>query len=232
MFMKKNQVIVFVLALLLVTVGYLGIGKDVEGQTQEISSNSVGTVGAVNNENTEKDENETIGDATLVNGPALVPNEEGAKSDASSVTENNNASLDNAKESNNATETANTNVIQNEQAVQDDYFASSKLQRDTMYSQSLSSYQKMIDSTEISAEQKAIAQNEIIKINNQKNAIMIMENLITAKGFKDVVIFINQDSVNVVVKADKLNTEDVAKIQNIVSRETNTEIGNIHITNK
>lgn len=232
MFMKKNQVIVFVLALLLVTVGYLGIGKDVEGQTQEISSNSVGTVGVVNNANTEKDENETIGDATLVNGPALVPNEEGAKSDASSVTENNNASLDNAKESENTTGTANTNVIQNEQAVQDDYFASSKLQRDTMYSQSLSSYQKMIDSTEISAEQKAIAQNEIIKINNQKNAIMIMENLITAKGFKDVVIFINQDSVNVVVKADKLNTEDVAKIQNIVSRETNTEIGNIHITNK
>lgn len=232
MFMKKNQVIVFVLALLLVTVGYLGIGKDVEGQTQEISSNSVGTVGVVNNENTEKDENETIGDATLVNGPALVPNEEGAKSDASSVTENNNASLDNAKGSENTTETANTNVIQNEQAVQDDYFASSKLQRDTMYSQSLSSYQKMIDSTEISAEQKAIAQNEIIKINNQKNAIMIMENLITAKGFKDVVIFINQDSVNVVVKADKLNTEDVAKIQNIVSRETDTEIGNIHITNK
>ena len=232
MFMKKNQVIVFVLALLLVTVGYLGIGKDVEGQTQEISSNSVGTVGVVNNANTEKDENETIGDATLVNGPALVPNEEGAKSDASSVTENNNASLDNAKESENTTGTANTNVIQNEQAVQDDYFASSKLQRDTMYSQSLSSYQKMIDSTEISAEQKAIAQNEIIKINNQKNAIMIMENLITAKGFKDVVIFINQDSVNVVVKADKLNTEDVAKIQNIVSRETDTEIGNIHITNK
>ena len=90
----------------------------------------------------------------------------------------------------------------------------------------------MIDSTEISAEQKAIAQNEIIKINNQKNAIMIMENLITTKGFKDVVIFINQESVNVVVKADKLNTEDVAKIQNIVSRETNTEISNIHITNK
>ena len=223
MFMKKNQVIVFVLALLLVTVGYLGIGKDMEGQTQEISSNSIGTVGTVNNENTEKDENETIGDATLVNGPALVPNED---VNTSSVTDNNNASLDNT------TETANTNVTQNEQAVQDDYFASSKLQRDTMYSQSLSSYQKMIDSTEISAEQKAIAQNEIIKINNQKNAIMIMENLITTKGFKDVVIFINQESVNVVVKADKLNTEDVAKIQNIVSRETNTEISNIHITNK
>lgn len=212
MIMKKNQVIVFVLALLLVTVGYLGIGKDMENQTQEISANSIGVA---NSENQEKDENETIGDATLVNGTALVPNDD-----------------ETSKNLENTTETANTNVNQNEQNSKDDYFASSKLQRDTMYSQSLESYQKMIESTEISAEQKTIAQNEIIKINNQKNSIMIMENLITTKGFKDVVIFINNTSVNVVVKKDKLNTEDVAKIQNIVSRETNTEIGNIHITNK
>ena len=212
MIMKKNQVIVFVLALLLVTVGYLGIGKDMENQTQEISANSIGVA---NSENQEKDENETIGDATLVNGTALVPNDD-----------------ETSKNLENTTETANTNVNQNEQNSKDDYFASSKLQRDTMYSQSLESYQKMIESTEISAEQKTIAQNEIIKINNQKNSIMIMENLIKTKGFKDVVIFINNTSVNVVVKKDKLNTEDVAKIQNIVSRETNTEIGNIHITNK
>ena len=101
-----------------------------------------------------------------------------------------------------------------------------------MYSQNLENYQKIIDSTEISAEQKTIAQNEIIKINNEKNAIMIMENLIKTKGFSDVVIFINNKSVSVVVKAEKLDVKDVAKIQNIVSRELDTEISNIHISNK
>lgn len=201
--MKKNQVIVFVLALLLVTVGYLGIGKDANDTTEQISSN-------VSSQLAQNDENENLGDAEFVSGAALVPNEE----------ETQEVSKENTSDANN---TNNTD---------DDYFTSSRLQRETMYSQNLESYQKIINSTEISAEQKTIAQNEIIKINNEKNAIMIMENLIKTKGFSDVVIFINNKSISVVVKAEKLDVKDVAKIQNIVSRELDTEISNIHISNK
>lgn len=201
--MKKNQVIVFVLALLLVTVGYLGIGKDSNDTTEQISSN-------VSSQLAQNDENENLGDAEFVSGAALVPNEE----------ETQEVSKENTSDANN---TNNTD---------DDYFTSSRLQRETMYSQNLESYQKIINSTEISAEQKTIAQNEIIKINNEKNAIMIMENLIKTKGFSDVVIFINNKSISVVVKAEKLDVKDVAKIQNIVSRELDTEISNIHISNK
>ena len=58
---------------------------------------------------------------------------------------------------------------------------------------------------------------------------MICENLITTKGFENVVIFVNGDSVNVVVKSNKLEQEQVAQIQNIITREINTEIENIHI---
>lgn len=201
--MKKNQVIVFVLALLLVTVGYLGIGKDANDTTEQISSN-------VSSQLAQNDENENLGDAEFVSGAALVPNEE----------ETQEVSKENTSDANN---TNNTD---------DDYFTSSRLQRETMYSQNLENYQKIINSTEISAEQKTIAQNEIIKINNEKNAIMIMENLIKTKGFSDVVIFINNKSISVVVKAEKLDVKDVAKIQNIVSRELDTEISNIHISNK
>lgn len=194
MFIKKNQIIVFVLALLLITVGYLGVGQQNE-EVLQIASNQVN----------EKDENETLGDATLVNGAALVPNE---------------TIIDETKETSNSTNTT------------DDYFTSSKLERENMYSQTIASYQKIIDSTEISAEQKTIAQNEIIKLNNERNAIMIIENLIKTKGFSDVVIFINNSNVNVIVQADTLSTEAVAQIQNIVSRELNTEINNIHISVK
>ncbi len=194
MFIKKNQIIVFVLALLLITVGYLGVGQQ-NDEVLQIASNQV----------TEKDENETLGDATLVNGAALVPNE---------------TTTEETKETSNSTNTT------------DDYFTSSKLERENMYSQTIASYQKIIDSTEISAEQKTIAQNEIIKLNNERNAIMIIENLIKTKGFSDVVIFINNSNVNVIVQADTLSTEAVAQIQNIVSRELNTEINNIHISVK
>lgn len=194
--LKRNQIIIFVLAVMLVTAGYLSASS----QTTEDS-----ILASVKNseENTISD-NSTIGDAKLVNGGALVEND---------------------------------NVIQNvvetgTNPKQDDYFAASRLEREKMYSQQLDSYQKMIDSTVITNEQKAIAESEIKKINDNKNAIMIIENLIKTKGFDDIVVFINGDSVNAVIKKDNLYAEEIAQIQNIISRELGTDISNIHITNK
>ena len=70
---------------------------------------------------------------------------------------------------------------------------------------------------------------EITKINEQKNALMITENLIKTKGFEDLIIFINDDSINVIIKKEKLSKEDTAQIQSIIAREMNAKIANIHI---
>ena len=152
----------------------------------------------------------SIGDATLVNGGALVDNDE----------------LENYTSTNNSVQ--QTSVKETE----DDYFSASRLERDNMYSQQLDSYQKMIDSTTITNEQKAIAEKEIKRINDNKNAIMIIENLVKTKGFKDIVVLINGDSINAVVKAEKLGAQEIAQIQNIISRELSADISNIHISNK
>ena len=61
--------------------------------------------------------------------------------------------------------------------------------------------------------------NEIANINKTRNAIMIAENLVLAKGFEDIVIFANTNSVSVIIKAENLGPEQIAQIQNIVSRE-------------
>ena len=99
-----------------------------------------------------------------------------------------------------------------------------------MYSQILESYQKLIDSSSITAEQKAIAQNEIKKINDVRNAIMISENLIKNKGIEDLVILVNDININVIIAGDKIEKETIAQIQNIISRELKAEIENIHIS--
>ena len=80
--------------------------------------------------------------------------------------------------------------------------------------------------------QKQSETDEIKKINDTKNSIMICENLIKTKGFENSVIFVNGDSVSIVVKDEQLTTEKVAQIQNIVSREMNTKVENIHISSK
>lgn len=209
--LKKNQLVILVIALMFVTAGYLNY-------TANESAIQTGT-------NTVKEEQyAAIGDATLVNSGELL--EEGDKQNIINT-------INNANETKQEKETQKPeeNAFQTG-AKTDDYFDNSKLERDKMYSQMLESYQKILESTSISAEQKAISEQEVAKINQTKNAIMICENLISTKGFTDSVIFVNDTSVSVIVKAESLQPEQIAQIQNIITRELKVDITNVHISNK
>ena len=81
-------------------------------------------------------------------------------------------------------------------------------------------------------EQKGIAQEEINKINELQNAIMIAENLLTTKGFDQNIIFVNGDSISVIIGKENLSQDEIAQIQNIISRELNAKVDNIHISLK
>lgn len=96
----------------------------------------------------------------------------------------------------------------------------------------IEAYQKILTDNSISEEQRGIAVQEIQNINNRKNSIMIAENLIKNKGFEDALIFVNDNSVNVIIKSEDLKQEQVAQIQNIIQRELKVEISDIHISNK
>ena len=112
------------------------------------------------------------------------------------------------------------------------YFSEVKLNRDIMYDEILETYQKMIDSSTISNEQKSIAVQEIEKITKQKKSISIAEELIKLKGFENVAILANDDIVNVIVRIAVLNKEQVVQIQNIVTKELGVEVQNISISTK
>ena len=222
--LKKNQLAILVIALMLVTAGYLNYISNQE--TLQTGTNTVEG----------SDQYAAIGDATLVNSGELL--EEKDKQNILNTIENAQAStniVENTQTSTNTIEnTVETSSIQTntETKNNDDYFTSSKLQREKMYSQMLETYQKILENNSISQEQKGISEQEIAKINQTKNAIMIAENLISTKGFENSVIFVNDTSVSVIVKAEKLEQEQIAQIQNIVSRELKVELENIHISNK
>lgn len=164
------------------------------------------------------------GDATLVNSGELLE-EKDKQNILNTIAEAQTKASSNTIEN----EATQTNTKPEET---DDYYTSSKLERDKMYSQMLETYQKILESSSISSEQKAISEQEIAKINQTKNAIMIAENLISTKGFANSVIFVNDNSVSVVVKAENLATEQIAQLQNIISRELKVEVENIHISHK
>lgn len=233
--LKKNQIIISVIAIMLIAAGYMNYTSN-EKQALETAVL------------TDSEKYAGIGDATLVSANVadnndLVNNDETQNTD----NENNDTSKDEDKkdeiksnEQNTENKENDKNTVQNEvktsttvtETSGDQYFAELRLERDKMYSQMLESYQKILSNSQISETQKEISENEIKKINDTRNAIMIAENLIKNKGFQDLIIFINGDSISIIVKAKELKEEQIAQIQNIISRELKGEIENIHISNK
>ncbi len=113
-----------------------------------------------------------------------------------------------------------------------DYFTTSKLERNIMYSQMIERYQEVLGTSSGYSEQKSIAEQEINNINELQNAIMIAENLLTTKGFTENVIFVNGESISVIIGKENLTQDVIAQVQNIVSRELKAEVNNIHISMK
>lgn len=210
---KKNQLTILVLALMLVTAGYLNYNSSVQTGT-EVASIGDATLVSTNLSNSisNNTQNQVINNDMAAN---ITTNEKIESEVASSVS--------------NTEESIATN---SEATSREEYFTSSRLERDTMYSQMLESYQKILNSTTTTEKQKSAAQTEIDNINKTKNAIMISENLIKTKGFNDVIIFLNDDSISVVINKEELAKEDIAQIQSIIAREMNAKIDDIHIMNK
>ena len=216
--LKKNQIIVYAIALMLVTAGYLNFTTKT---SQEVSTQT-----AMQMEANDDMQIADIGDATLVSSNDVVENSTNENNTTVENTTNDiNTSSDNSNTTNTVTETSATVTL-------DEYFTKFKLERDTMYSQMLETYENVLNSSNSLETQKQSATEEIKKINDTKNSIMICENLISTKGFENNIIFVNGESVSVIIGKEELTQEEVAQIQNIVSRELNAEIQNIHISTK
>lgn len=231
---KKSEIAIYAISLMLVAAGYFNYST-FNQKTEETYSEDVGNISEqyanvgdavlVSNNETENVTDENINNGNVNTNADMVQQENNT---SAQNTENNTVAETNAKTTTSSSETTETKT-ENET----DYYANAKLNRDKMYAETISNYEKIINNPNASEAQKSIATQEITKINNTKNAIMISENLIGTKGFNNCVILVNDGSVNVVVNVQGgLNKENVAKLQNIVSRELKVEIDNIHITEK
>lgn len=209
--LKKNQLIILVISLMLVTAGYLNFTAT---DNNNISGNTIAE----------------LGDATLVSS-----NDVETQNNIVESNETNNIEVSNETVENNEVTYSETLETENETETtmqEDTYFTTSKLERESIYSQMLETYQEIYNNTNSTSEQKNTAIQEIAKINKTKNAIMIAENLVIAKGFKNIVIFANDNSVSVIIEAETLEPEQIAQIQNIVSRELEVGAELINISTK
>lgn len=214
---KKNQVIIYVIALMLVTAGYLNYTSNDNLKSAIQTSSSEEELAEMAN----------IGDAQLVSSNDIKKEN---KTEENKIETDNGTAINTTNETKNENNTMTTSA--NNTKDNSDYFTNSKLERDTMYSQMIETYEKILNSTTSTETQKQSATDEVKKINDTKNSIMICENLIKTKGFDNSVVFANGNSISVIIGANELSKEQVAQIQNIVTREMNAKAENIHISNK
>ena len=138
--LKKNQIIVYTIAVLLMVAGYLNYSTN-HKEALETSSQEIESINEYAN----------VGDARLVSSNDIAEN--------TNTSTNNNTNTDNIKTTAPTTENAtnenknknetNTNskdiTTQTSSEVSDEYFVKSKLERDTMYSQMLESYENVLN---------------------------------------------------------------------------------------
>ncbi|MBR0351291.1 MAG: SpoIIIAH-like family protein [Clostridia bacterium] len=213
---KKNQIIIYTLALMLITAGYLnytnGMSKSQDNKLAETSKKEL----------VENSEGKLV----------EIDSEDNSIIKTNTNDTNTNNQVDNSISENNKYADIGDATLVSSYDVVEDYFAKSKLERENMYSQMLESYEKILNNSNSTDEQKKSITDEIKKLNNTKNSIMICENLIKTKGFENSVVFVNGDNVSIIVGANELKTEQIAQIQNIITRELNVGIENIHISMK
>ena len=105
-----------------------------------------------------------------------------------------------------------------------DYFASA---RDS----ALSLLKEASENQDVDAETASEAAKSIETLASYTLSEAQIENMVTAKGYEDCVVFMSEDGVSVVVSTGEegLQTEDIARITDIVKQETGLSAESIKI---
>lgn len=110
-----------------------------------------------------------------------------------------------------------------------DLFSEARLEREIGRSQSVASLQNLVHDSAASAEGRAAAEAEILEISRLSETEGTVESLLSAKGFPEAVIYIQNGSVTAIVKGEGLSNQTVAGIVDIITTQTGIAADKIKI---
>jgi stage III sporulation protein AH len=123
-----------------------------------------------------------------------------------------------------------TDTSYNSAAVDSSYFIQAKFDREQSRSKQKSLLTDMINNTNLDQENKSEAAKSMIEIQQRIEKETAAEAMIEAKGFSEVYVRIDDDSVDVIVNKEALTDAEVAQIEDIVKRKTGMSEDKIHIS--
>lgn len=110
------------------------------------------------------------------------------------------------------------------------FSAQAKLNREQMRSKNKEALIEVINNQNVTDDLKQSAMEDLMDMTNRSEMEVAAENLLTAKGFENSVVSLTEDSCDVVVCRETLTETDRAQIEDIISRKTDISMENVVIT--
>ena len=126
-------------------------------------------------------------------------------------------------------EDAGEAIVVSSEAAQS-YAAKARMNREQARAKAKEELQAILDNKNLSEEAKEEAAEAMVALIANQEAEIEIENLLEAKGFKDVVVMVSEDSVDVIVEVATLTDAQMAQIEDIVLRKVDIDPTGIVIT--
>ncbi len=205
---KKNQVIISALVVMIAAAGYLNYIDSTGGVSEVMVTDE--------------------GELALGDDVAFTDEDTAIASDSEETTAES-AESETGKEKEAANPDSGEAVFVNS-SQDSSYFVQAKLDREQSRSKQKDMLNEMLNSEKINDEQKNEVTTAMLQIQQRIEKETAAESMIKAKGFGDVYVRIDDDTVDVVVDKAELTDAEIAQIEDIVKRKTGVSADKIRIT--
>ena len=222
--LKKNQVIITALAIMIAVAGYLNFAgtkvtdEEIMSVNGEIATDDMGNLDyAVIDDLSDEDIEQAAGDIESLDSDVTMV-------DSGSVDEE----LEEALAEEQMTEIPGEAVFTSAGTTSE--LSGAKLEKEQTRAQNKETLLEIINNANISETQKQEAVNSMISMTDIAEKETAAEILLEAKGFDDAIVSIDGDSVDVVVNTAELTEAQRAQIEDIVIRKTGVGADSIIIS--
>lgn len=208
---KKNQVIISALVVMVAAAGYLNYIDSNPSAVSEVMYSEEGDVAAIMEE---------YDDVVAVNDedPLIAAEAETEATTVETGSLNEAASPD-------AGEAVFVNSSQDSS-----YFIQAKLEREQARAKQKDMLNEMLNNSNINEEKKNEVTTAMLQIQQRIEKETAAEAMIESKGFNEVYVRIDDDTVDVVVDKEELTDAEVAQIEDIVKRKTGVSADKVRIS--
>lgn len=212
---RKNQVIIAALAVMIIIAGYLNL----TGQSGKVNPSGTEVNEIAGGKGTE----DAIQEGDMFTQPDIDPagdNDQSVSGDDVEVSDNDA----------NVTDGEIGDAVLASTVLGSGFFGNAKLNREQVRAANKEVLQGIINDSQADEASKKAAAESLINMTNEAGLEDELETLLEAKGY-ETVCYISEGNVDIVVNSMSLTDSDVAKIEDVVMRKAETDASKIVISN-